>query len=176
MCNTEITLVRHTRPDIADGICYGALDLAVADTFEAESSVVLSNLTKPDVLVSSPLQRCQRLAKKISLAFNLPVVTDERVREMDFGDWEGIAWNDIDRAEIDQWTNEFYRARPHGGESVEMLVNRVQSALNEYRNNGKHHLVVCHAGVIKAAMSNGTSAGEFSTSVEFGGVLKLPRK
>ena len=167
-------MLRHTKPDIAEGVCYGVLDLGVPDTFEADSAVVLSGLTKPDILISSPLQRCQSLANKISLAFNVPVITDDRVREMDFGAWEGIAWDDIDRAEIDQWKEEFYRARPHGGESVEMLVNRVQSALGEYRKTGRSHLIVCHAGVIKAAMSTGTTASDFSTSVGFGETLMLP--
>jgi len=174
VCNANLTLLRHTQPDIADGVCYGSLDLAVSDNFEADASVVLSKLYKPDILVSSPLQRCQMLADKISVAFNLSVVTDERVREMDFGSWEGVAWNDIRRADIDLWTNDFFRARPHGGESVEMLVNRVQAALVAYRKTGKSHLIVCHAGVIKAAMSTGTSANDFSTSVAFGGFVKLP--
>ena len=174
MCNADLTLVRHTKPDIAEGVCYGVLDLDVADSFEAESSAVLSGLTKPDLLISSPLRRCQRLAHKISLAFDLPIVTDERVREMDFGDWEGIAWNDIERSQIDQWTNDFYRARPHGGESVEMLAERVQSALGSYRKTGRSHLIVCHAGVIKAAFATGIMASDFSTSVAFGGIVKLP--
>jgi len=170
--NADIVLVRHTQPDIADGICYGSLDLPVAETFEAESVAVIKQLTKPDVLVSSPLQRCRSLATKISEAFDVPVVLDERVREMDFGSWEGTAWNDIDRSAIDQWSDEFYRARPHGGESVEMLVTRVRSALMAYRKTDKHHLVVCHAGVIKAAMSTGTTSSDFSTSVAFGGIIK----
>lgn len=174
MCNTELILVRHTKPDVADGVCYGKLDLAVADTFEVESSAVLSNLTRPDILVSSPLRRCQCLANKISIAFNVPVITDERVQEMDFGAWEGVAWNDIDRAEIELWNNEFYRARPHGGESVEMLVRRVRSALGAYRATGRSHLIVCHSGVIKAAMSTGICASDFSTTVSYGEILRLP--
>jgi len=166
-------MVRHTKPNIADGICYGTLDLKVADTFDAEVAAVLVSLSKPQILVSSPLQRCQCLASRISDAFGIPVITDERVREMDFGAWEGVPWNDIDRAQIDHWTNDFYRARPHGGESVEMLVNRVKTALDDYRKTGKSHLVVCHAGVIKAALSRGITAEQFSTSVAFGSSVKL---
>jgi len=176
VCKTELILVRHTQPDISEGICYGSLDLNVANTFEAEATAVISNLSKPQAIVSSPMQRCQLLANKISTAFNLPVVTDERVREMDFGSWEGIAWNTIDRDEIDQWTDDFYQARPHGGESVEMLVNRVNTAIDEYRLTGKSHLIVCHAGVIKAAMATGKAASDFSTSIAFGGAIKLPNK
>ena len=171
---SSLTLVRHTRPAIGDGICYGALDLEVADTFESEASIVLANLARPDVLISSPLQRCQRLAASIADAFDLSIITDERVREMDFGSWEGVPWDDIDRSTIDQWSDDFYQARPHGGESVAQLVTRVQSALNDYREAGRHHLIVCHAGVIKAAVSTGRSASDFSTEVAFGGILKLP--
>jgi len=168
-----LVLVRHTRPDIADGTCYGRLDLPVADTFEVESNTVLSKLTAAEVLVSSPLQRCRCLADKIGAAFDLAVVIDDRLREMDFGSWEGVLWDEIPRDEINQWRDDFYYARPHGGESVEMLVERVQSALADYQKANKTYIVVCHAGIIKVATSDGTASGDFSTSIPFGGIMTL---
>ena len=168
-----ITLVRHTQPDIAEGICYGRLDLSLADTFDTEAQAVLQKLKPADVLVSSPLNRCKRLADKIGEHFEQPVIIDERLREMDFGDWEGLKWEDILRQELDSWRDNFYEARPHGGESVKMLTDRVLSAISDYRKTGKRHIVVCHAGVIKAATSQGKSAEDFETSVPFGGLIQL---
>lgn len=165
--------MRHTKPDVSDGTCYGCLDLPLADTFELEAAAVLRHLVRPEVLVSSPMQRCVRLAEKISAAFKLPLVIDDRAREMDFGAWEGMLWDEISRTQADQWDENFFTARPHGGESVEMLTSRVQSALADYRKSSKAHIIVCHAGVIKAAKSTGTLASDFSTSVSFGGIVQM---
>jgi len=96
-----LTLVRHTQPDIPEGICYGHTDLPLAKSFTREAALVLEKLPRADVLVSSPLQRCSRLADAIGAARDLPVILDDRLREMSFGSWEGQAWDDIPRAELD---------------------------------------------------------------------------
>ena len=54
---------------------------------------------------------------------------DERLREFDFGTWEGVRWDAIPRAELDAWAADFFHARPHGGESVHMLRERVETAI-----------------------------------------------
>lgn len=168
-----LTLVRHTQPDIPEGICYGHTDLPLAKSFTREAALVLEKLPRADVLVSSPLQRCSRLADAIGAARDLPVILDDRLREMSFGSWEGQAWDDIPRAELDCWSTDFYTARTHGGDSVSMLHKRVHSAVQDYRRTGLSHIVVCHAGVIKAAFAKGTTAEDFSTHLPFGGVLEL---
>ena len=169
----DLIFVRHTQPDVEEGICYGRLDLALADTFEQEADAVMFNLPKADVLVSSPMQRCVQLAKKIAQTQSLPVNTDERLREMDFGHWEGKPWDELPRAELDDWRDNFYDGKPHGGESVKMLVTRVRSAISDFRRTGLTHIIVCHSGVIKAAAATGTDVEHFSLQVPFGGVHTL---
>ena len=78
---------------------------------------------------------------------------------MDFGRWERVPWNDIDRTELDAWAADFFHARPHGGESVAMVSERVGSALADYRRSGVSHAVVTHAGIIKAARAAAGSRG-----------------
>ena len=86
-------LIRHTRPRIAEGVCYGRLDLDVSDTFPVEAQQVQSKLENSysNVFVS-PLRRCLKLAEYLNLSFEV----DHRIQEMNFGDWEGQLWNDID--------------------------------------------------------------------------------
>lgn len=168
-----LTFIRHTQPDIAEGVCYGQLDLPVADTFEFEVEQVLNQLKTAEILISSPLQRCTSLANRISTALNLPVVIDNRVKEMYFGNWEGMHWNEISRSELDTWRDDFYNACPHGGESVKNFTQRVRSAIVDFQKTKKSHIVVCHAGVIKVASSKGTAASDYSTSVPFGGSFEL---
>jgi len=170
-----IICVRHTRPQVAEGTCYGRTDLDVAETFDREAEDVIQNLARPDVIISSPLLRCQKLARRISVAFDRPVKTDARLSEMNFGTWEGLAWDDIPRAELDDWAADFLHAKPHGGESVASLRARVVEAYRSYKAaSSTAHLWVCHAGVIKAVMSRGDTADDFKTSVDFGGIITLP--
>jgi len=170
----SIICVRHTRPHIEDGTCYGCSDLDVVDSFEQEAQAVIQKLSKPDVIISSPLQRCRKLAVRISEAFDRPFAIDPRLSEMDFGSWEGIAWNDVPRGELEAWAADFLNARPHGGESVAMLRRRVMEAYKHYNTAiSVSHLWVCHAGVIKAVMSRGDTADDFKTSVDFGGIIAL---
>ena len=170
-----IICVRHTRPEVAVGTCYGRTDLDVATTFEQEASTVIQNLPKPDCLVSSPLLRCRKLAARIGEVFELTVEIDPRLSEMDFGSWEGTSWDDIPRGELDDWAADFLHAKPHGGESIAILRARVMQAYMHYRNTSpSSHLWVCHAGIIKAAMSRGNMADDYKTSVDFGGIITLP--
>lgn len=169
-----VTLIRHTRLKTADGICYGRTDLDVADTFNQEADAVLRLAPIAKIIVSSPLTRCQKLASALANARGLNIQTDMRLREMDFGAWEGRRWSDLPRAELDAWAEDFLHARAHGGECIAMLRARTLEAIAEYRASDDTYLVVTHAGVIKAALSDGDKADNFSAHVDFGGVVKLP--
>ncbi len=168
-----VTLLRHTTPAIAAGVCYGISDLDVADTFKDEAQLALENLPPIDRVVSSPLLRCQRLANHIAAARQLPFSTDPRLREMDFGTWERRAWIDIPRAELDLWATDFLHARPHGGGSVAMLTARTREAIADVEDTQDHALIVTHAGVIKAALADGDTAAAYAATISFGGFVTL---
>ena len=169
----HVILVRHTRPAAPAGVCYGMTDLDLAPTFDDEAAAIVATLPPADRLVSSPLRRCRRLADRIGAARALAPVFDERLREFDFGTWEGVPWDSIPRSELDAWAADFFHARPHGGESVHMLHERVGSAIADYRQSGVSHVVVTHAGVIKAALAQSGHADGWSATIEFGGSVCL---
>ncbi len=172
----SVMLVRHTRPAIEAGICYGRTDLAVADTFAEESREVLASLRDADVLITSPLLRCRKLASKIGTAFGLTPQIDERVQEIDFGSWENRPWSEIPRREIDAWADDFLHANPHGGESVSMLWERTIAALNDYRKSRLRHIVVTHSGVMKAAFAGDDGSGDYRQEFDYGAVVALTGK
>jgi len=168
-----LTLVRHTTPDIAEGICYGQTDLDVAVSFEREASGTLVALPAFDAIITSPLMRCQKLADLIASRGDIKVEQDARLMEIDFGSWEGRAWSEIPRIEIDAWAEDFWLARPHGGESVSMLHARAIQALWEWQKRYECPLIVTHAGIIKAALSSGHTAQDFNTKIDFGGHVSI---
>ncbi len=165
----RLFLIRHTRPAAPDGVCYGVTDVDVAPTFGRDAARVIATLPVVERLVTSPLRRCLRLAERIGVARGLGPVVDERLREMDFGRWQGMAWGAIDRAELDAWAAEFLDARPHGGESVRMVYERVGAALTDYADGGVPYALVTHAGVIKAARARAGHAEAWTSRVDYGG-------
>ena len=169
-----VILLRHTRPCVAAGVCYGVTDLDVAATFDDEATAVLATLPTSGRLVSSPLRRCRRLAERIGAARGTAPVVDERLREFDFGTWEGVPWDTIPRAELDAWAADFFHARPHGGESVHMLSERVKSAMSDYRRSGEPHVAITHAGVIKAALAQSGHPDGWKADIEFGAAVRIP--
>jgi len=144
----SLIFLRHTTPDVAKGMCYGATDLDVTANFVSEAEVSLKSLPHFQNILVSPLQRCQKLARHISLATGIDIQTRSALIEMDFGGWEMVPWNDVPRPELDEWAADFLNARPHGGESVAELRNRVEGFLQSVE---PHSLIVTHSGVIRAA-------------------------
>ncbi len=127
----RLWLVRHARPLVEPGICYGALDVpadAAATRMAAEQ--LAAALPRGAQLLHSPLKRCEQLAVDLlALRPDLASKPDSRLREMDFGHWEGQSWDAIGKARVDTWTADFCRHAPGGGESLAQMLERVQSAL-----------------------------------------------
>ena len=129
----NLWLVRHAQPLIDAGICYGRLDIAADADATAECAARLAAQLPAGLrVVSSPLQRCEQLAHALhALRPDLAYKTDAKLQEMDFGQWEGCAWRDIPRAELEAWTDDFahYQAG-HDGESVTAFMARVGAAFD----------------------------------------------
>ena len=145
-------IVRHARPLIAPGICYGVLDVqADAAATEQAARVLADALPAGAVLRVSPLTRCQQLARALcALRADLPAHTDPRLREMDFGVWEGVAWNAIPQAAVQAWTDDFSRHRFGGAESSNEMLARVADVWDE-DHSGCATAWITHAGVARAA-------------------------
>ena len=163
-------ILRHTRPEVAPGLCYGRADLALALGWEAEADTILAALPPVVALRSSPLTRCRALAERISDARALPLALDPRLTEIDFGAWETRPWDDIPHAELDAWAADFHHARPHGGESVAMLAERVGRALSEAVPGT---LWVAHAGVARAVAALTGHPDGWDLRLDYGAFVTL---
>ena len=148
-------LVRHAPVVAPPGLCYGDTDLpADADATREAAQALAQSLPQGVRLCSSPLQRCERLAQALcALRPDLTLITDTRLREMDFGAWEAQPWDAVPRAAFDAWTADFAHGRPgECGESVAEVMARVGAAWDEARQSGGDTLWVTHAGVMRAAL------------------------
>lgn len=154
----KLLLVRHARPLAPPGTCYGASDIPADARHTAQvARAIARRLPAGADVCCSPLQRCAALAAAVAvLRPDVHTRLDDRLREMDFGHWEGRPWREIARAEIEAWTADFAHHRPGGGESVASLLARVAPALEQTRGRasetGRAAVWITHAGVMRAAM------------------------
>lgn len=152
---STLWLLRHAPVLAPAGLCYGASDLpADAGDTQAAAQRLAPQLSQDLAVWTSPLQRCERLAQTLqALRPDLVLKTDVRLREMDFGAWEGRRWADLPRADFDAWMADFADApSATGAESVRELMQRVGSAWDDWRASGADALWVTHAGVMRAAL------------------------
>jgi len=164
----QLYLIRHPRPAVAEGICYGRTDLALAEA-AAECAARLRSLLPAEIAVySSPLRRCRELAEHLHPAPQF----DERLMEMHFGAWEMRPWNAIGRAALDDWMADPLGFVPPGGESAAMLRDRVAAFIAERQREGCAALaLVTHAGVMKVvagALRGRPTAEWFAMSFDYG--------
>nr|MDP2191344.1 histidine phosphatase family protein [Rhodoferax sp.] len=148
----KLWLVRHAQPLIASGICYGATDVAAEPQATLEAAQALAQTLPVGILlISSPLQRCERLAHCLQgLRPDLLYKTDARLVEMDFGCWEGQRWDAIPQVDFDSWMASFGDHRFGGKESVFELMQRVACVWDETQRQGRDAVWITHAGVIRA--------------------------
>ena len=98
-----------------------------------------------DVIIASPLMRAMQTAGAVSLATGIPVMMDERLREHDYGEFEGF-----DRSKDEYWAQKYqFAAKFPKGESVLQLAYRVYSIIEDAKKAypDKNVLFVCHGGV-----------------------------
>lgn len=143
----QVFLIRHSRPDIEPGRCYGQLDIPAFD-IEATAQALARTLPAGLPVITSPLQRCRLLAEALHPSPRL----DARLMEIHFGAWEGRSWDEIDRAALDRWAAALLDHAPPGGESARQMQARAIACLDALANEGLTAcIVVTHAGVIRAA-------------------------
>lgn len=171
-----VILLRHTRPAIAPGICYGRSDLEPGPDFEAASAAVVAGLPPVARVVTSPLRRARLLAERVATARGLALEEDARIAEIDFGRWEGVAWASIPRIELAAWAADFHGARPHGGENLTMLAERVGAALGDVEPSDPPTLWVCHSGVVRAACALLDQGDRWRTELDFGAGSTSPAR
>jgi alpha-ribazole phosphatase len=142
-----LQLIRHPKPQIDPGICYGQLDI-LAEIEMADLARLRAELQPGLPVWSSPLLRCRKLAKQLHPQPNI----DERLAEMNFGDWEGRPWEDIPRHELDAWAADLAGYAPPGGESPRALQRRALAFVASL--NVPEAAIVTHAGVIRTLLAH----------------------
>lgn len=168
--------LRHPAPEAPPGLCYGRTELAPGAGAAAEIARALALTPPVRRVLASPAWRCRGLAEALAMRDRATLTPDERLRELDFGAWEGRRWRDIPRSESDRWARDPWSVAPPGGETFATLHARVTAALAEA---GPGTAIVTHAGPIRAARMALTGVGfatVFAEPVPYATPIRLGRQ
>ncbi len=139
--------LRHPTPDVPTGTCYGRTDLDIAEIGHEQIANAVKITPVVKHIIASPALRCRKLAISIAARHDLEPTYDERLWEMNMGEFEGQLWAEIDRAKSEKWLDDPMNNPTPGGESFADVQSRVLEALKQA---DLETAIICHAGVIRA--------------------------
>ena len=169
----DVYLVRHTTVAVAAGLCYGRTEVCLADSFEQDSAQVVAGLPDFDRIYTSPSERCLRLAERLE---GPAPESDSRLLELDFGEWEGHRWDDLDGPELRAWGNDYVDTPCPGGESYAQLAERAAQWQRDVPVIEGRIAVVSHGGTLRALLATWLDLSleqAFRFSIDCGGVTLL---
>jgi len=152
--------VRHGVAEGADGRCVGHCDLALSTAGERAIERLAGSWPEPSPHVyASDLARTSASAHALARRWGREVHEDARLREMNFGAWDGRPWAELERDDGERfaaWTGDWVRVPAPGGESFSDVIARMAAWFDEVRaaieTRGEPAVVVAHAGSIRALL------------------------
>ena len=150
-----IDFVRHGQTaHNRDGLLQGRVDLELSERGLAQAERVASRYAGASVarVVSSPLRRARQTAAAIAAVTGCDVEIDERLLELDYGEWDGRPLGEIAPEQWAAWRADPNFAPP-GGESLVAVTARVAAFCAERLDADDRVVAVSHVSPIKAAVA-----------------------
>lgn len=158
----RIILVRHGEPVAeARGRCYGMLDVGLSEKGSHQIGQTAEWLAQFDIaaIYASPRSRAMNSAKIIARNCGLFVQPNENFAEINFGDFEGLTYEEVERLAPDvyqKWMDAPTTVEFPNGESFAQMQERVIREIQElrFRHEGEAFAVVSHGGVNRIALAH----------------------
>jgi probable phosphoglycerate mutase len=158
---TSLLLLRHGQTALSvDRRFSGVGDPPLTSTGESQARALAARVAglagRPAAVWTSPLRRASATASLVAGALDLEVRTDDRLRECDFGAWEGLTFAEVQERHPEQlaaWFGDPEVAAP-GGESFAGVTRRVRQARDAIltAHPGEPVVVVSHVTPIKVLL------------------------
>ena len=152
----NIYFLRHGSTT-ASGTYTGSSDVELSEAGCNEIRSLATHLQNIDfdLCYCSPLTRCRTSFELLEL--DLTCIVDQRLREIDFGSWEGMSFDQIvaeDSQGMKSWASLKDAFQFPGGDSIKQFSLRVQSFVDELKSvTHENVLIVSHGGVIRYALT-----------------------
>ncbi|GIX49943.1 MAG: phosphatase [Limisphaera sp.] len=163
MSSTPIRLhfIRHAEVAIPyQRVFAGRLDIPLSDEGHHQAAALAPWLARlaPDAVYASPMLRVRQTLEPWRRQGAPEPIFCEELREVDFGDWTGVAWDDV-QTRFGQSPWDWLRLLEHSAirnaEPFDNFRGRVESSLQRILTEqpGRNVAVVCHGGVIRMALA-----------------------
>jgi broad specificity phosphatase PhoE len=153
----RLYLVRHGEVDGGEGKVVGQLDLPLSDAGMKTIAGLADSWCgpPPDGLFTSDLRRAAESARILATRMGVAPRVDPRLRELSFGDWEGLTWEEVHRrsgGRLAAWGERWWEVAPPGGETFADLSQRVLAWFREVEA-GEVVVAVVHGGSLRALLA-----------------------
>ncbi|NUG23722.1 histidine phosphatase family protein [Acinetobacter lactucae] len=158
MSKFSIDLLRHGESQYSHTLRGHLDDELTAKGWQQMQSTIEQVESHPwEVIVSSSLKRCACFAEQLAKTNELPLLLNHDLKEMYFGDWEGVSTQQIYETSPELLANFWQKPSqycPPRAETLMQFQTRVLKGFKELlvhmqSQNMQHALVVTHGGVIK---------------------------
>ncbi|MGI6711744.1 MAG: alpha-ribazole phosphatase [Bacillota bacterium] len=157
---TKLYLIRHGETDLnTSGVLYGWTDCGLNIRGIGQSkdlSRALSDVNF-DIVITSPLKRAIDTASIVSGWASERIVIDKRLKEFNFGNWEGKHYQEIksrDKEKWDLWVKDWKNICPPSGESFLEFYQRVKNSIDHIleKYDKRTIMLVSHQGCLRLIM------------------------
>lgn len=155
MSETHILLARHPETEAnVTGRFVGRGDSPFTERGAEQLQRVSGRIAQfaPGLIWTSPLSRALNLAEAASTLSAAPIRVDDRLVELDFGEAEGLTWEEIERRGLSFDYRSLTDPVTSGGESRRDIEVRSAAVANELLEIGGSHAVCTHGGVFRAML------------------------
>jgi broad specificity phosphatase PhoE len=159
---TRIYLVRHGATLLTEEDRFaGSSDIDLSDVGLTQVSCLAERLKddKLEAIYTSPLTRTIQTARILAAPHGLEPIVEPRLREIDYGRWEGLRRSEVEhafRGEYAIWQEDPFTIAPQGGESGLNVLNRILPFVRQMVETHRHRsvLVVSHKGANRLLVSS----------------------
>ncbi len=156
----RLILARHGETEYnKQGRYQGQIDMSLNDTGRQQAAKLEKRLAQEEIhaIYSSDLPRAWETATTVASLHGLPVLAEPRLREMDFGEWEGLTYAKIQERYpqlLADWEADLLNVAPPGGETLSQVVVRVQATLDEITraHSDQTVLLLSHGGPLRVLL------------------------
>ena len=157
----EILVLRHGQVESSwKSICYGCMDVPLSALGADQSKSVaglIARQWKPNLIYHSGLARTESVASQLAgMHHSATVLEDQRLRERNYGDWQGRSWDEVYAADPEHFHDLIERPdtyRPTSGETTSEMQTRMVSWFHSLGSLACSHsriVAISHSGPIAA--------------------------
>lgn len=157
---TELLLIRHGETEWNKiGKFQGSTDIDLSEEGRSQAKLLRERIQNDfDSIYASPLSRAYETAEIIAAGSGKKIIIANDIREINFGEWEGLTIKDISTKYSDvfiSWKKDKLEGKFIGGDlSTANAAKRAKNCILDIvkKNKGNKIIIVAHGGIIKAGI------------------------